>query len=140
MPNLLLFCQLPLPIIKFYKITQIITIRITIITQIVFSTAITTIKVSVVHIRLKIICIIVIIACIINCCNCNLLARRSCRLVRIKWTVLYPIALISTSYAFASLSVLIADCRGSRTSTLKRSRTRSRSGGCTTTQQRGQSA
>jgi hypothetical protein len=116
---LLLFCQLPLPIIKSQRISKIKTIKITIITRIVFSIATIT-RVPVVYIRLKIIYIVVIVA---NCCNCNLFTRNY-KLKWIKRTILYLIALITTSYAFASLSVLIAKGKGGRSSTLRRGKTR----------------
>jgi hypothetical protein len=40
-------------------------------------------------------------------------AGGSCRLVGIKWIVLYPIALVAILYAFARFLVLIANSRGS---------------------------
>jgi len=62
--------------------------------------------------------IVVTIACIVNCRNCNLFTRRSRRLVRIKWTILYLIALVSTANAFASLLVLISKGKGGRSGAL----------------------
>ena len=108
-PNLLLFCQFPLPIIRSQRIIRIITIRITIITRIVFSTAITR---------------VVVVVIVANYCNCNLFARGSCKLVRIKQIVLYLIALVATTNAFASLLILIAYSKESQTSALWKGCTR----------------